>query len=159
MIINWNCFGWLPPNLVLLARLHARNHLVCCLLLNFDPGPSHIIQIIQGYIIHQVHYIYIIYIYIFMYTCSQCNQRTHTNASKCNVDITKKSKWKIHSGTSHGQYCTYRLEAEWSCIQLSGKIYHHFFRQWLVTCLAPSCHLDQSWFIVNWTPRNRFRWN
>ena len=33
------------------------------------------------------------------------------------------------------------------------------FRQWLVAFSASSHYLNQSWFIVNWTLRNKFQWN
>ena len=32
-------------------------------------------------------------------------------------------------------------------------------RWWLVVCLAPSHYLNQYWFIVNWTLRNKLHWN
>ena len=35
----------------------------------------------------------------------------------------------------------------------------HWFRWWLVTCLVPSHNLNQCWFIVNWTYRNKFQLN
>ena len=35
---------------------------------------------------------------------------------------------------------------------------HHWFRQWLVTCSAPSHYLNQCWNIVNWTFRNKLQW-
>ena len=35
----------------------------------------------------------------------------------------------------------------------------HWFRWWLVACLAPSNYLKQCWDIVNWTLRNKLRWN
>ena len=41
------------------------------------------------------------------------------------------------------------------CISDSGQ---HWFR-WLVAYLTPSHHLNQCWFTVNWTPRNKRRWN
>ena len=34
-----------------------------------------------------------------------------------------------------------------------------FFRQWLGACSAPSHYLNQCWLIVNWTLRNKRRWN
>ena len=36
---------------------------------------------------------------------------------------------------------------------------HHWFRFWLVACSAPSHYLNQCWFIVDWTPGNKFQWN
>ena len=33
------------------------------------------------------------------------------------------------------------------------------FRQWLVAYSAPSQYLNQCWFIVNWTLRNKLQWN
>ena len=36
---------------------------------------------------------------------------------------------------------------------------HHWFRQWLVTCSAPSHYLNQCWNIVNWTFSNKLQWN
>ena len=35
---------------------------------------------------------------------------------------------------------------------------HHWFRFWLVTCLAPSHHLNQWWLLISHTPRNRLQW-
>ena len=35
---------------------------------------------------------------------------------------------------------------------------HHWFRQWLVACSAPSHYLNQCWNIVNWTFRNKLQW-
>ena len=35
----------------------------------------------------------------------------------------------------------------------------YFCRWWLVACLVPSYYLNQCWFIVNWTPGNKFHWN
>ena len=35
----------------------------------------------------------------------------------------------------------------------------HWFRYWLVPYSAPSHYLNQSWFIVNWTLRNKLQWN
>ena len=39
------------------------------------------------------------------------------------------------------------------------KISHHWFRYWLVACLAPSHYLNQCWLIVNWALRNKVQWN
>ena len=36
---------------------------------------------------------------------------------------------------------------------------HHWSRYWLVACSAPSHYINQCWFIVNWTPENKFQWN
>ena len=36
---------------------------------------------------------------------------------------------------------------------------HHWFRWWLVAWPAPSHYLNQCWVIVNWTLRNKLRWN
>ena len=36
---------------------------------------------------------------------------------------------------------------------------HHWFRQWLVTWLAPSHYLNPCWNIVIWTLRNKLQWN
>ena len=36
---------------------------------------------------------------------------------------------------------------------------HHWFRQQLVACSVPNHYLNQCWFIVNWTPGNKFQWN
>ena len=35
----------------------------------------------------------------------------------------------------------------------------HWFRWWLVAYSAPSHSLNQCWLIVNWTLRNKLRWN
>ena len=35
----------------------------------------------------------------------------------------------------------------------------HWFRQWLVAWWAPSHYLNQCWNMVNWTLRNKHRWN
>ena len=40
-----------------------------------------------------------------------------------------------------------------------GEVGHHWFRQWLVACSAPSHYLNQCWLIVNWTPGNTSQWN
>ena len=42
------------------------------------------------------------------------------------------------------------------CVSELGK---HCFRQWLVACSAPSHYLNQWWLIVNWTLRNKLKWN
>ena len=42
------------------------------------------------------------------------------------------------------------------CISELGQ---HWFRQWLVACSAPSHYLNQCSLIVNWTLRNKLRWN
>ena len=34
----------------------------------------------------------------------------------------------------------------------------YWFRQWLVAYSAPSHYLNQCWFIVNWTRRNKLQW-
>ena len=39
------------------------------------------------------------------------------------------------------------------------KLGYHWFRQCLVAWSAPSHHLNQFWYIVNWTPRNKLQWN
>ena len=36
---------------------------------------------------------------------------------------------------------------------------HHWFRWWLVAYSAPSHYLNQCWNIVNWTLRNKLKWN
>ena len=36
---------------------------------------------------------------------------------------------------------------------------HHWFRYWLVTCLAPSHYLNQCWNIANCTRSNKLHWN
>ena len=36
---------------------------------------------------------------------------------------------------------------------------HHWLRQWLVACSAPSHYLNTCWNIVNWTCRNKLQWN
>ena len=42
------------------------------------------------------------------------------------------------------------------CINEAGP---NWLRQWLVTCWAPSHHLNQCWDIVNWTLRKKLQWN
>ena len=41
----------------------------------------------------------------------------------------------------------------------TSQLTHLWFRQWLVTWSAPSRYLNQWWNIVNWTFRNKLRWN
>ena len=36
---------------------------------------------------------------------------------------------------------------------------HHWFKSLLVAWSAPSHYLNQCWRIVNWNPRNKFKWN
>ena len=36
---------------------------------------------------------------------------------------------------------------------------NHWFRLWLVAWMAPSHYLNHCWNIVNWTLRNKLRWN
>ena len=40
-----------------------------------------------------------------------------------------------------------------------SKPYHHWIRQWPVAWRAPSHHLNQCWYIVNWTFRIFLQWN
>ena len=40
-----------------------------------------------------------------------------------------------------------------------NKLGHHWFRQWLVACPAPSHYWNQCWLIVIWIPGNKFHWN
>ena len=40
-----------------------------------------------------------------------------------------------------------------------SKLDHHWYRQWLVACSAPSHYLNQCWYTVKWTTGNTFRWN
>ena len=48
------------------------------------------------------------------------------------------------------------MEALWHiCI---SKLVHHGLRLWLAACSAPSCYLNQRWFIVHWTLENKFQW-
>ena len=35
----------------------------------------------------------------------------------------------------------------------------HWFRKWLFTYSVPSHYLNQCWLVVNWTLRNKLRWN
>ena len=42
----------------------------------------------------------------------------------------------------------------WNCETLQ-----YCLRQWLVACLVPSHYLNQYWLIVNWTLRNKLKWN
>ena len=35
-----------------------------------------------------------------------------------------------------------------------GNVGHHWFRQWLVTCSAPSHDLNHGWLIINWSLGN-----
>ena len=39
-----------------------------------------------------------------------------------------------------------------------SKMGQHWFRYWLVACLAPSHYLNRCWLIVNWTHENKFQW-
>ena len=36
---------------------------------------------------------------------------------------------------------------------------HHWFRQWIGACSAPSHCLNKCWNIVNWTRGNKLQWN
>ena len=40
-----------------------------------------------------------------------------------------------------------------------SKLFHHWFRQWLVAWTAPSHYLKQCWNVINWTIRNKPHWN
>ena len=40
-----------------------------------------------------------------------------------------------------------------------SKTYHHCFRYWIVTWLAPSHYLNPCWNIVNLILRNKLQWN
>ena len=40
-----------------------------------------------------------------------------------------------------------------------SKLDNHWFRYWLVAWSAPTHHLNQCWFIVNWKLTNKFQWN
>ena len=40
-----------------------------------------------------------------------------------------------------------------------SKISHHWFRQGLGACLAPSYYLNQCWLIVSWSLGNDIQWN
>ena len=40
-----------------------------------------------------------------------------------------------------------------------SKLYHHWFKWWLVVCLATTHYLNHWWFIVNWTLSNIFQRN
>ena len=51
---------------------------------------------------------------------------------------------------------TYLLIEPHICVSELGQ---HWFRYWLVFCLAPSHHLNQHWRIINWTLRNKLQWN
>ena len=42
------------------------------------------------------------------------------------------------------------------CVSESNQ---QWFTQWLVAYSAPSHYLNQCWVIVNWTIRNKLRWN
>ena len=56
--------------------------------------------------------------------------------------------WVLH-------FCSLRLsEAIWN--QSLG---NHWFRLWLVTCSQQSHYLNQCWFVLNWTVRNKIQWN
>ena len=37
--------------------------------------------------------------------------------------------------------------------------YHHWFSQWLGAWSAPSHYLNQCWNAVNWTLKNKLKWN
>ena len=40
-----------------------------------------------------------------------------------------------------------------------SKLYHHWFREWLVAWQVPSHYLNQCWIILNWTHGNKLHWN
>ena len=40
-----------------------------------------------------------------------------------------------------------------------GNLRHHWFRKWLVTCLATSHYLNQCWVIINLTLKKKLQWN
>ena len=40
-----------------------------------------------------------------------------------------------------------------------SKLYHHWFRLWLVAWSTPSHYLNQCWNNINWTLRNKLQWN
>ena len=40
-----------------------------------------------------------------------------------------------------------------------GELGQHWFRKWLVVYSAPSYYLNQCWVNVNWTLRNKLKWN
>ena len=61
--------------------------------------------------------------------------------------------WMQHKG---GDELTHWDQVTHICVIELG---HHWFRQWLVVCLAPSHYLDQCWKIFNWTFRNKLQWN
>ena len=42
------------------------------------------------------------------------------------------------------------------CVSELGR---HWFRYWLVACLAQSHYLNKCFLIVNWTLRNKLQWN
>ena len=55
--------------------------------------------------------------------------------------------------------CHRLLNAYNKFIEAVWRIYHHWFRWWLVAWPAPSHYLNQCWNIVNWTLGNKFQWN
>ena len=70
----------------------------------------------------------------------------------------------------YDQSCNVLSECQRSDICVHGWIYsvgpsdaymrqltnHHWFRQWIVACTAPSHYLNQCWNNVNWTIKNKF---
>ena len=55
-----------------------------------------------------------------------------------------------------GIYCN---SLRMSDVYMHQGTYHHWFRWWLVTWLAPSHYLNQWWNIVNWSPGKKLQWN
>ena len=40
-----------------------------------------------------------------------------------------------------------------------SKLGHYRFKEWLAVCSLPSHYLNKCWFVINWIPGNKFRWN
>ena len=67
------------------------------------------------------------------------------------------SKWKHFYTKSRKWIWKYHLRlVPHICI---SELDHHCFRKWLVACSTPNHYPNQCWFIVNWTPGNKFQWN
>ena len=72
--------------------------------------------------------------------------------------LVSKQRWVILNQTTYSMWnlLTYWGRVTHACVIELG---HHCFRQWLVAFSAPSHYLNQYWLIVNWTTRNKIRWN
>ena len=66
--------------------------------------------------------------------------------------------FKIASRFSRGQWVK---SAYWGTVMpifILGELNHHWCRQYLVSCLTASHHLNQCWFTIKPTLRNTFKW-